>query len=150
MGEKREATVVLVDNKVHFQGNARDCSSIDIEYPPPYGEGIGHTSLELFLLSLASCSGTSVIVLLRKMGKTIDGLKVHASGIRRDTHPTCFESINLIFHIISENADEMSVKKAISVSEESLCPVWAMIKNNVAISTDFTIKTQELIAQEKQ
>lgn len=149
MGEKREATVVLVDNKVHFQGNTRGCSSVDIDYPPPYGEGTGYTSLELFLISLASCSGTSILVLLRKMGNTINGLKVHASGIRRDKHPTCFESINLRFEISSENADELSVKKAIAISEESFCPVWAMIKNNVTVTTDFAINTRVLETEQK-
>lgn len=142
MGEKREAVIILTDNKVHFQGTSRDCSVIDIDYPPPFGEGDGYTSLEIFLMSLASCSGTSVTLLLRKMGKTINGVRVHASGIRRDQHPTSFESIHLSFDITSDNLDELSVKKAISISEESFCPVWAMIKNNVAVDTEFTIKPQ--------
>jgi putative redox protein len=140
MGEKREATVILTDEKIHFQSSLRSYPSIEIDYPAPIGTGNGYTSLELFLISLGSCSGSSVAVILRKMNKNVAGLKVHASGIRRDTHPTSFESIHLTFTITSDNADDASVKRAIAVSEESLCPVWAMIKNSVTVTTEFTIK----------
>jgi putative redox protein len=142
MGEKRDAVVILTDNKVHFQGTSRTCAAVDIDYPPPFGEGDGYTSLEIFLMSLASCSGTSVALLLRKMGKTINGLKVSASGVRKDQHPTSFESIHLTFNITSDNVDELSVKKALKTSEETLCPVWAMIKNNVTVTTEFAINQQ--------
>lgn len=140
MGEKREATVVLTDDKIHFQSSLRSYPVIDIDYPAPIGTGIGYTSLELFLISLASCSGSSVALILRKMNKSVNGLKVHASGIRKDSHPTCFETIHLSFNIASDNTDDASVERAIAISEESLCPVWAMIKNNVTVTTDFVIE----------
>ncbi len=143
MGERREVTAVLTDNKVHFQAVSRDCISIDIDYPPPLGEGNGYTSLEIFLISLATCSGTSVTALLRRMGKSITGLKVHASGIRKDQHPTSFETIHLNFEI-SGDADDISVQKAIRTSEEMFCPVWAMIKGNVKVTTGFSITEQIL------
>ncbi len=147
MGEKREATIVLTDDKIHFQSSLRSYPTIDIDYPAPIGTGNGYTSLELFLISLASCSGSSVALILRKMNKNVNGLIVHASGIRKDSHPTCFETIHLIFRITSDNADSASVTRAISISEESLCPVWAMIKNNVKVTTDFVIeqKTSEAV-----
>jgi putative redox protein len=140
MGELREAKVVLTDGKMHFVGSTRDCTDIHIDYPPPHGEGMGHTSLELFLMSLASCSGSSVAVVLRKMGKQFSKLSVSASGVRREKHPTSFEQIRLTFGIVSDEIDDESIKKAIKISEETLCPVWAMIKNNVEIIPEFSIQ----------
>jgi len=147
MGELREVSVKLVDGKMHFIGNARECNEIDIDYPPPFGAGDGYTSLEIFLISLASCSGSSVAVLLRKMGKNIVDLRVNASGVRRDQHPTCFEKINLTFTIVSDDADDESVNKALKISEETLCPVWAMIKNNVTIHYKYTLNRTENTVQ---
>lgn len=31
------------------------------------------------------------------------------------------------------------MRKAIALSEQSLCPVWAMLKGNVTITTEFDI-----------
>jgi len=95
--------------------------------------------LGLFLISLASCSGTSITMLLRKMGKDVSGLKVNVKGDRREQHPTYFEKIYLEFILESRDAIDSDVEKAIKLSEESICPVWNMIKNNVEISSGYKI-----------
>jgi putative redox protein len=132
-------TLNLVNNKLHFVGNARFNESVHIDYVPPFGDNLGHTSLELLLMSLSSCVGSSILLLLRKMGKTINGLEVSAEGIRRNQHPTCFEKITLGFNLKSVDTDNAAIERAIKLSEDSLCPVWAMLKNNVEIVTEYSI-----------
>jgi len=44
---------------------------ISIDYIPLYGDGLGCTSLELFLLSLSFFIGSGLLSFLRKMRKTI-------------------------------------------------------------------------------
>jgi putative redox protein len=56
---------------------------ISIDYTPPLGDDLGYTSLELLLLSLSSCVGSSVLTFLRKMKKTITGCKIYCRGIRK-------------------------------------------------------------------
>ncbi len=95
--------------------------------------------LELVLMSLGTCSGSSVAALLRRMGRTVSALDVHASGVRREQHPTSFESIMLRFALTSPDVEEEDMRKAIQLSEESICPVWDMLKGRVIITTGFDI-----------
>jgi putative redox protein len=139
MGEKLEVMVDLTNDKVQFTGKVRDNHAIVVDYKPPVGDGEGYTSLELLLFSLATCTGTSIISLLRKMRKSVAGFKVIANGIRRDTHPTSFTKIFLEFVLSSNDTGEPDLQKAIKISEESFCPVWAMLKNNVEISYEYKI-----------
>jgi putative redox protein len=139
MAEQLEAAVELINNKVKFKGTAKSNDPVFIDYNQPVGDGEGYTSLELLLLSLASCSATSVVTLLRKMKKNISGLKVNANGVRRETHPTAFEKISLEFIVECGDTAVEDIQKAIKLSEETFCPVWAMLKNNVEINAKYRI-----------
>jgi putative redox protein len=139
MAIQLEANVTLTNDKVQFTGVSGSNPAVKFDYTPPIGDGQGYTSLELLLMSLATCSGTSVVVLLRKMRKTVAGFSVNAKGIRRDQNPTSFREISLEFILTSPDAEDHDIEKAIRMSEESFCPVWAMVKGNVEITTAFRI-----------
>lgn len=140
MNNQLEVSVDLTNEKVQFITEAtRTNSAIIIDYIPPLGDGQGYMPLELLLISLASCSGATVATLLRKMKKSISGFKVKAKGIRREQHPTSFQKIILEFEINSEDIQNAEVEKAIKLSEETYCPVWAMLKNTVEIIPEFII-----------
>lgn len=140
MSEQLKVSASLINEKVKFKGAARTNPEIMIDYPSPIGDGEGYTSLELFLVSLATCSGTSIAVLLRKMRRDVSGLKIDVKGDRRGEHPTYFEKIFLEFTLKSRDAEASELEKAIKLSEESICPIWNMIKNNVEISYKYTIE----------
>jgi putative redox protein len=139
MGEQLEVTINSTDQKVQCAGVARSNPAIIFDYRAPLGEGQGYTPLELLLMSLAVCSVTTIVYLLRKMKKNIIGFNVNAKGIRRDTHPTSFEQITLEFKLDSSDTTDADIEKAIKMSEETYCPVWAMLKNSVEIKTEFKI-----------
>jgi putative redox protein len=144
MSNELKVTLNLVNDKLHFTGRADSKEIINIDYTPPFGDNLGHTSLELFLLSLSSCVGSSILLLLRKMKKTIIKFEVNAKGIRREHHPTCFEKINLEYLITSDDVKNEDVDKVIKLSEETYCPVWAMIKNNVEVNIEYKIILNEI------
>lgn len=137
------AVATLINDKVKFSGISRDNEEIIIDYVKPVGDGEGYTSLELFLISLATCSGTSVLSLLRRMQKDVSGLKVTASGDRREVHTTYFKKILLHFELRSKDAEASDMEKALKISEESICPVWNMVKNNVDISYEYEIGKED-------
>jgi putative redox protein len=132
------AAVILVNDKLKFNGTAGDNAPVSIDYIPPLGDNDGYTSLQLLLLSLSSCIGSSVLTLLRKMRKSIPGFEIRAVGVRRETHPTCFKTISIEINLKSSDATEEELNKVIALSEDTYCPVWAMLKGNVEI----TIATQ--------
>lgn len=145
MSEPLEVTVNLINEKVQFRGVSKTNPDqpIIMDYIPPLGDGQGYAGLELLLMSLAGCSSTVIVALLRRMGKTISGFSVKAQGIKRDQPPIKFEKILLEFNVHSQDAAEKDVQKAIDLSEESVCPVWAMLKNNVEVHTKFHIIAPE-------
>jgi putative redox protein len=128
-------TLDLINDKLHFTGTADKNAPVSIDYTPPLGDNLGYTSLELFLLSFASCVGSAVLVLLRRMGKNISSFHINANGIRREQHPTCFTSITLDISLNSSDASVADLDKAIALADEKLCPVYAMIKGNVEVIT---------------
>lgn len=139
MSQQLTASARLANQKVKFIGISGSKPEIVLDYTPPVGDGEGYTSLELFLISLASCSGTSIAMLLRRMRKDVSGLKINVRGDRREQHPTYFEKIYLELILESKDAENSDVEKAIKLSEESICPVWNMIKNNVEIYSEYKI-----------
>jgi putative redox protein len=123
----------LISDKVRFTGALRDNPPVTVDYTAPIGDGLGYTSLELFLMSLGTCVGSTVLLVLRKMRKTITGCTVTAQGTRRGEHPTCFARIVVEIVLHSPDVTEHDVQQALHIGEETLCPVWAMIKGNVEV-----------------
>ncbi len=133
------AATVVLQSGMRFTGKGHTAHEVQIDYTPPLGGDDGFTSLELLLVSLASCSGSTVLLLLKRMGKTVESLEVQAVGKRRDEHPTVFTDIELRYNLKGAGLDTASVEKAITLSEAQFCPVWAMLKQSVAISWTYTI-----------
>lgn len=142
MAEKFEqVTVNLTNDKVQFTGISQSNPDhpIGFDFAPPIGDGQGYNGLELLLMSFAGCSGTTIVYLLRNMGKKIAGFKVNAKGLRRDQPPIKFDKIFLEFFLISEDTADTDIRKAIQLAETSYCPVWQMLKNNVEIIPEYKI-----------
>jgi len=138
------ASIRLKNEKLHFEGKVDGNIPISIDYTPPLGDNLGYTSLELLLLSLASCVGSAVLTFLRKMQKTITAFEISAAGIRRDEHPTSFKTITLYINLTSPNTNSEDLNKVLKLSEETYCPVWAMLKGNVEIEIVSSIKWETI------
>jgi putative redox protein len=136
------ASIRLLNEKLHFEGKVDGNEPISIDYTPPLGDNLGYTSLELLLLSLSSCVGSAMLVVLRKMQKQVQNLKIVSKGIRRQEHPTGFESISLEILVQSGNISLDDMEKVTHLIE-GLCPVISMVKGNVVISYSFTINQEE-------
>jgi len=134
------ASIRLLNEKLHFEGKVDGNQSISIDYTPPFGDNLGYTSLELLLLSLSSCVGSAVLTFLRKMQKTITSCEISATGIRREEHPTCFKSISLFITLSSPDTTSEDLNKVLKLSEETYCPVWALLKGNVEVVVNHSIK----------
>ena len=133
------ASIRLLNDKLHFEGNVDGNEPVSIDYSPPLGDNLGYTSLELLLLSLSSCVGSAVLTFLRRMQKTITACDITAKGIRREEHPTGFSSISLYISLTSVNTTSDDLNKVLKLSEETYCPVWAMLKGNVEVIVNHSI-----------
>lgn len=135
-----EVSLQTINEKVKFSAKARSNPEVIIDYFPPFGNGEGYTSLELLLFSFASCvSSTLAIILRSKMQRNVSSIKAAAKGKVREEHPKSLSKIHLELLIESKDTQDSDVQKTLVALEDKLCPVWAMIKGNVEIETNFSI-----------
>jgi putative redox protein len=135
---------VVLQEKVRFVGSASGAQSIVIDYPPPLGDDTGvRGGLELLLMSVAACAGQTVVALLRRLRQPPSGCMVEARGRRRDAHPTVLTEIHVRFGLVGEGLDRTTVERAITLSEEEFCPVWAMLKGSTRLTSSFSINEAE-------
>jgi putative redox protein len=139
MADPLEVTVHSTNQKLGYTGVLRSLPPISIDYIPPLGDGQGYLPLEMLLMSLGACSGGTIGLLLRKIGRTVSAIKVNVKGTRREQHPTSFQKIHMDFTVNSSDVKDADMQKSIKLAEESVCPVWAMVKGNVEITTEYKI-----------
>ncbi|MBK7711751.1 MAG: OsmC family protein [Bacteroidales bacterium] len=133
-----KTSIQLVNQKLHFEGKADGNNPVSIDYTPPLGDNLGYTSLELFLLSLSSCTGSALLVILRKMEKNIDFFEVISNGYRRAEHPTGFNKINIQVNLKSGNISSQDMTKAIDLIKD-ICPVLSMLDAKIKVVIEFKI-----------
>ncbi len=130
----------LINDGVKFSSVANEKQeSITTDYVYPFGEGKSFTSLELFLISLSTCLASTIAITLRKKKIEFLKLEISAEGKRREEHPTCFETITLTVNLASSNANMEDMTDVIKLSEEKLCPVYAMVKDDIKINVECNI-----------
>jgi len=130
-------TEVVHRDGMRFEGRSTSGKTVELDFGPPGAPIEGYAPLELLLASLAACSGQVVVGLLKRMGQELGALRIVARGTKRDIHPTVLASIGLAFEFTGGRLDPASVERAIALSEERYCPVWAMLKGVVPIKADF-------------
>ena len=123
-----------IDDKVMFDATARENPAVTVDYFPPVGTGNGYTSLELLMIAFGSCVSTTLLTLLRyRMKKNVASLSAEVNGTLRDEHPKALKDITLLLKIKAEDLTEAEVQAALKIAEDTMCPVWAMIKGNVRV-----------------
>ena len=61
------------------------------------------------------------------------------TGEEKEEHPKSFSVIHMDIYVQSPDAVLADFEKASSMTEEKYCPVWAMIRGNVKVETNFHI-----------
>jgi putative redox protein len=140
--EVRAETIFKAGMK--FEGlSGRARKSVAVDFAPEEELPDGFSPLELLLTSLAGCSGQVAVGLLKRMGQEVKDLTVRAVGIQKKVHPKVLTSIELEFEFRGGALDGAAVEKALSLSEERFCPVWAMLKSAAPIKATYRLSPAE-------
>jgi putative redox protein len=91
------------------------------------------------LLAAASCSGSDVVVILKKMRVQLRELRIEASGQRREQEPRRYTAIHLDYHLAGEGIDQAKAQRAVSLSIEKYCSVIHTLAPDVAVTYAITI-----------
>jgi putative redox protein len=139
--EGRLTATVRWTEKLHLEGRAAFEHDVPLDFDPPLGDGKGIKPMELVLISLAGCSGQTVVSLLQKMRQEVREFSVEAVGTKVEDHPKVFSAIHLTFKVRGAGLDPALVEKAVRLSEEKYCPVWAMLKTGAKVSSEVKLES---------
>ena len=133
---------VTLEEGMHFVGSVPSGAYVHMD-SPAHERPAGPTPMEMVLMSLAGCSGMDVISILRKKRQPVDDFEVRVHGRRRDDFPTVFSEITLEYIVHGDDVDPGAVERAIELSRDRYCPVWAMLGPSVLITSSFRILSPE-------
>ena len=102
--------------------------SIDnVDYTKDEKSG-GTTPKQMFLQSIAGCTGMDVVNILTKMRSALpEKFLIDVTGDVANEEPAVFTSIVLTYHLDGD-LDEKSVLKAVKLSQEKYCSISIMVK----------------------
>jgi putative redox protein len=142
MGAVVKASAVSVkDKKMMFTGAAGG-HAVTLDYIPPYGDGSGFMPMQLYLVSLAACLGSTLRYLAGEHGLTISDISVDSRGTRRDHPPTGFGAIEFDIRVKSPDIDDETMKKLGGMAEKTYCPLTTMLKDDVAVTMTYHISRE--------
>jgi putative redox protein len=102
----------------------------------------GLKASDLLLLSLISCSAYDVATILRKQRQHLMSLRVLADGDQEDDPPFRFTKIHIRYKFMGRNLNENSIRRAIELSENRYCAVFATLRGAVELSSSYEIEAE--------
>ena len=99
----------------------------------------GVSASDLLPMSLIGCASYDVVKILEKQRQQLVSLKISAESTQDETPPWRFRKIHIHYQLTGKGLDVEKVSKAIQLSEENYCAVYATLKDVVEITHDFEI-----------
>jgi putative redox protein len=99
----------------------------------------GFSPSDLLPMALIGCTSYDVVEILNKQRQTIHELKVSAESVQDDDPPWRFRKIHIHYQVLGSRIDPEKVRKAIQISEEKYCSVYATLRDAIEITHDFEI-----------
>lgn len=120
---------------LRFTGGAPEGPSTIID-----GENVAAPGPMLtLLLAAASCSGSDVVGILRKMRVQLRQLRIDVTGVRREQEPRRYTAIHFDYHMAGEGLDQAKAARAIDLSLEKYCSVVHSLAPDIAITYALTL-----------
>ncbi len=136
------AIVVKQVEGITFVGRGESRHWVPMDGPETFhGSNAGTRPMELFLISLAGCTGADVASLLEKMRVDVDKFELIVEAERAAEHPKVYTKIDLEYRFYGDNleASKDKIEKAIELSQWKYCSVSAMIRK-AQIPLNYTYK----------
>ena len=128
-GETKRITLEWQE-ELRFRGGEPNGPSVLIDGDNAEGPG----PMLTLLLAAAACTGSDVVVVLKKMRVEFSALRIEVSGERRETEPRRYVSLHLDYSIKGAGVDPAKVRRAIDLSLEKYCSVIHSLASDIAIT----------------
>lgn len=128
-GEAKQVRLTWQDG-LRFVGGQPNGPAITIDGDNAAGPG----PMVALLLAAAGCTGSDVVLILKKMRMPFNELWIDVSGVRREEEPRRFLSMHFEYRISGTSIDVGKVRRAIELSLEKYCSVIHSLAPDLAIT----------------
>ena len=94
---------------------------------------------DLLAMALIGCSSYDVVEILQKQRQDLQQLRVSAESFQDDTPPWRFRRIHIHYQAVGKGIDPEKLRKAIQISEEKYCSVYATLKDAIEITHEVEV-----------
>jgi putative redox protein len=94
---------------------------------------------DMLLMALIGCSSVDVVEILQKQRQDLRELKVTAESTQDNDPPWRFRKIHIHYQAVGKGIDLEKLAKAIKISEEKYCSVYATLKDAIEITHDYEV-----------
>jgi putative redox protein len=95
--------------------------------------------MELLLSAITSCAAVEIVSMIKKRRRNFKNIEALTSGVRADTTPKYFKSINIKYLIYSSDLKNEEADRFISLSIEKYCSVGASLRKDTTVNHSFEI-----------
>jgi len=93
--------------------------------------------MELLLASLAGCMAIDLVHILGRMRTPPQSVRARVEGARAESQPRRFTRIGLHFEITGACIEPASVERAIKLSRETYCSVYASLRPDMELDITY-------------
>jgi putative redox protein len=111
--------------------------------PELWGSNRGPQPMEMLLLSLAGCTGMSVVSVLRGLRTDVTGYEVRVHGERAETYPKVFTKIAIEHRLWGRDLHPSAVKRAIDLAATKYCAVAATLGETAEIAETWQLVDED-------
>lgn len=119
-----------------FEGEGAGGAPITLDGDNAEGPG----PMEDLLLALATCTGSDVVLILKKKRADLKALRIVAKGRRREEIPRRFVAITLVFHLTAPGLTEAQARQAVELSLEKYCSVAHSLAPDIPIMYELALQ----------
>ncbi|MDH3496804.1 MAG: OsmC family protein [Gemmatimonadota bacterium] len=120
-----------------FEGHGTEPASPAIAIDGDGATGPG--PMQALLLAAAGCTGSDVVLILRKMRVTLHRLEVDVVGVRRDEEPRRYIELRLRFTLAGEGLDRAKAERAVTLSLEKYCSVVHSLAPDIPVRHEIVL-----------
>jgi putative redox protein len=107
------------------------------------GENSAARPMEYVAMGLAGCAGMDVISILQKKKQAVTDFQVRVHAERADEYPKVFSRAVIEYLVFGKDVEETALLRAIELSAEKYCPVYAMLSKAFPIEMVYKIFGEE-------
>ena len=108
----------------------------------------GVSGSDLLAMGLIGCTAWDVIGVMRKQRQEVTSFEIIAESEQDDEPPWRFRRIRVRYKLVGKNLEEDKIERAIALSEQKYCSVYATLRDAVEITSEYECANERIVARQ--